>query len=263
MRKNPSRRSNLAAWLVFSSLALILTACFQAAGDSIEPSPVNLTSIAPLQETPFVTPLSTGGFVLPTDDPNSFLTPTPLADTAEPPTAVAPTSEAATAQPALPTIPPTIANTEVNPVLLATPTALPTEGPCIHTVQPGEWFYSIARKYNLNPAELVAANPRQNPDSLQPGDVLNIPKCNQPSPVPTSDIPPTATPPNLVPVPAGATNPPTPIELSGRTYSVAEGDTLGAIARKFGTTVQALKDANGLTNDFLRVGEILKIPKGE
>jgi LysM repeat protein len=276
MSNFPLRRSNYAAWFIFIIIGLTLTGCFQSANEAISPTSVNLTSIAPLQQTsePFVTPISTGGFVFPTDDPNSFLTSTPTTDVGVPvvpptntPDSFAPTQE----PPTLPTQEPPTAPTQepptaqpVNPVLLATPTALPSEGPCVHTVQPGEWIYSIARKYNIPPDQLLAANPRlaANPDSLQPGDVLNIPNCNQTPgapPAPVSNGPTiTPTPPSLI---QSTTNGPTPVELSGREYTVVEGDTLGSIARKFGTTVQALKDANGMgTNDFIRVGQVLKIP---
>ena len=53
-------------------------------------------------------------------------------------------------------------------------------GVCSYTVQPGDWFYSIARKYKITPAALIDANPRSNPNYLQPGDVLNIPNCTAP-----------------------------------------------------------------------------------
>ncbi len=47
---------------------------------------------------------------------------------------------------------------------------------------------------------------------------------------------------------------------SGRTHSIKSGDTLGGIARKYGTTVSKLKAANGLKSDLIRAGKTLKIP---
>ena len=45
------------------------------------------------------------------------------------------------------------------------------------------------------------------------------------------------------------------------TYTVAAGDTLFAIAERFGTTVEALVAANVLTDpDTLDIGQVLKIP---
>lgn len=43
-------------------------------------------------------------------------------------------------------------------------------------------------------------------------------------------------------------------------YRVRRGDTLGHIARRYGTTVRAIQRANGMRNSFLRVGRTLQIP---
>lgn len=48
----------------------------------------------------------------------------------------------------------------------------------------------------------------------------------------------------------------------GATYKVASGDSLISIARKHGTTVDALRAANGLTSNAVRAGQDLKIPSG-
>lgn len=45
-----------------------------------------------------------------------------------------------------------------------------------------------------------------------------------------------------------------------RTYKVKLGDNLTKIARKYHTTVAKIKKANGLRSDFIREGQILKIP---
>lgn len=45
------------------------------------------------------------------------------------------------------------------------------------------------------------------------------------------------------------------------TYTVKKGDTLGHIARRNGTTVKAIKSANGLKSDLIRIGQKLKIPR--
>lgn len=44
-------------------------------------------------------------------------------------------------------------------------------------------------------------------------------------------------------------------------YAVKKGDTLGAIARRNGTTVGALKAANGIRGDIIQVNQKLKVPK--
>ena len=46
-----------------------------------------------------------------------------------------------------------------------------------------------------------------------------------------------------------------------RTYKVQPGDTLSAIAARFGTTVKELAALNGITNpSLIRVGQVLKLP---
>ena len=43
-------------------------------------------------------------------------------------------------------------------------------------------------------------------------------------------------------------------------YTLQPGDTLWLLSRKYGTTVDAIKQLNGLTGDMLYVGQVLKIP---
>lgn len=43
-------------------------------------------------------------------------------------------------------------------------------------------------------------------------------------------------------------------------YTVRAGDTLWLLANRFGTTVDAIMRLNGLTNDNLRIGQVLRIP---
>ena len=53
-----------------------------------------------------------------------------------------------------------------------------------------------------------------------------------------------------------------PAGSSGRTHTVASGDTLGGIAKRYGVTVAALVSANGFANDRvkLRLGQKLTVP---
>jgi membrane-bound lytic murein transglycosylase D len=45
-------------------------------------------------------------------------------------------------------------------------------------------------------------------------------------------------------------------------YRVERGDTLGALARRFGTSIAALERANGLRSSRIRVGQVLEMPNG-
>ncbi|HEX2020566.1 MAG TPA: peptidoglycan DD-metalloendopeptidase family protein [Aurantimonas sp.] len=49
-------------------------------------------------------------------------------------------------------------------------------------------------------------------------------------------------------------------QAAGGSVTVNSGDTLAAIARRTGTSVAALKQANGLTGDSIRIGQSLTVP---
>lgn len=46
-------------------------------------------------------------------------------------------------------------------------------------------------------------------------------------------------------------------------YTIATGDTLGKLAKKYGTTVDLIKKSNGLSGDVIRVGDRLRIYQGK
>jgi peptidoglycan endopeptidase LytE len=50
---------------------------------------------------------------------------------------------------------------------------------------------------------------------------------------------------------------------SATIYVVKSGDTLTSIARRFSTTIRAVKSANGLSTERLTVGTQLKIPNSK
>jgi len=53
------------------------------------------------------------------------------------------------------------------------------------------------------------------------------------------------------------------LQNEGNTYVVKSGDTLWTIAKNNGLTVNELKELNGLTNNSLSIGQILKLTSGE
>jgi hypothetical protein len=95
-----------------------------------------------------------------------------------------------------------------------------------------------------------------------------------PPPAPSPMLPSVASPsaavtpaPSEVPQPSpvapspAAVQSPSATPISGRTYTVRRGDTLVAIAARFGTTTQVLVQLNGITNPgLIRVGQVLQLP---
>ena len=52
-----------------------------------------------------------------------------------------------------------------------------------------------------------------------------------------------------------------PVPSGVKTYTVKAGDTLGAIAARFGTTATELAKLNGITDPgYIRVGQVLRLP---
>jgi hypothetical protein len=97
---------------------------------------------------------------------------------------------------------------------------------------------------------------------LGPSDASPTPRSSasggpSPSSEPSASVEPSVSA-SLAPTPAPEPTPtpaPTPV-----TYIVQSGDTLNAIAARFGTTAQAIMDANGLTSEIIQVGQVLIIP---
>lgn len=91
-----------------------------------------------------------------------------------------------------------------------------------------------------------------------------------PSASPSASLAPGSSAPSVAPPSAAPTARPTPrpkptsaptTKPRPRTYRVQRGDTLGAIAARFGTTVKKLAALNNITNpSLIRVGQVLKLP---
>lgn len=94
-------------------------------------------------------------------------------------------------------------------------------------------MWKIANQFGVTPESIRVANNLKS-DVLQIGQVLVIPNRIDDNNT----------------VPGENTN----------TYTVQNGDSLWKIASRFGTTINALKSANNLTNDNLRIGQVLIIP---
>ena len=62
------------------------------------------------------------------------------------------------------------------------------------------------------------------------------------------------------PAPPKPTPPPTPQKKQARYHTIAKGDTLWDISRRYKVTISAVKSANGLTSDLIRPGQTLRIP---
>jgi len=121
----------------------------------------------------------------------------------------------------------------------------------VHVVQPGEWIYSIARRYNVSPQAILDANALQDPNLLYAGQQLIIPCAGgQPAVGP------------IVPVQQAAQREVVVCEGSPR-HRVARGETLYGISRRYGVPVDDIVAANRLVSpSLIYEGQELIIPCG-
>ncbi|MEW6192440.1 MAG: LysM peptidoglycan-binding domain-containing protein [Bacillota bacterium] len=132
-----------------------------------------------------------------------------------------------------------------------------------YQVQAADTLWLLARRYNTSIENLMEANSLFS-DSLRVGQLLQVPgqavppPQTQPPPDPVSTLPP---PPAEGLTAEQAAQPVNPEELP--VYRVQPGDTLGGIAFKLGTTIQALRETNRLKSDILMPGQPLYVPPGK
>ncbi|MCX4378388.1 MAG: LysM peptidoglycan-binding domain-containing protein [Lachnospiraceae bacterium] len=96
-----------------------------------------------------------------------------------------------------------------------------------YTVQAGDSLWLIAQRYNTTVNAIKNLNGLTS-NLINIGQVLKIPVSQSNSPI---------------------------------EYTVRAGDSLWLIAQRYNTTVNAIKNLNGLTSDFINIGQVLKIPR--
>lgn len=115
-----------------------------------------------------------------------------------------------------------------------------------HKVRRGESLGLIARRYGSSVKSIMRANGLRSAHRIRVGQVLKVPSSR--SGGGKSSV-------------YASSNVSAPPAASG--YRVRKGDTLGAIARKHGTSVSALMRANKLSDARkLKIGQYLSIPGG-
>jgi LysM repeat protein len=146
--------------------------------------------------------------------------------------------------------PPVVSAPPTNPApaVTAPPPTSPAPGtgtPSEYVVAKGDSFYTLGKKFGVSIKDLKAANPGVVPTKLKVGQKLQIPSGglagNGGSVV---GAPGTA--------PSG--------EVSETIYVVKSRDTLTKIAHDHGVSLKALRAANDLKTDSIKVGQKLKLP---
>jgi len=117
-----------------------------------------------------------------------------------------------------------------------------------YKVANGDSLWGIAQRFGTSVRSIVEANPGIKANQIRVGQTLRVPR-EEGSPDASGN-------PDSGPE-SRRSSPP-----SGATYTVKAGDSLSGIAARQGVTVAALKRANGLSGDLIRVGQELTIPGG-
>ncbi|MCF0254213.1 MAG: LysM peptidoglycan-binding domain-containing protein [Duodenibacillus sp.] len=111
-----------------------------------------------------------------------------------------------------------------------------------YRVRRGDTLFSIARKHGVTPADIRAAN-RLPSSGISVGQRI------------------------MIPVRGGAASPAAQKASPGAVpavrrirYEVKRGDTIYSISRRYGTSPEAVRSANGLRTSALRTGQVLLVP---
>lgn len=142
------------------------------------------------------------------------------------------------------TLTPTLTPTPLPPTETATP--IPTATPFTYKVASGDSCGLLAARFTTSVNSIILLNNLSADCLLIPGVDLLIPQ-----PTPTATPPPTST-----QGPDEATRQ----ACQTADHTVAENETLSAIASAYGVTMASIKEENGLTSDVVRLGQTLVIP---
>ncbi len=107
-------------------------------------------------------------------------------------------------------------------------------GSFAYTIKSGDTLFQLARRFNTTVEGIMAINPGIDPNNLQIGQVICIPKVTAPLP-------------------------PCP---NGFYYTIKSGDTLYNLSQRFNIPLQEIINANpGIDPNRLQIGQVICIPQ--
>jgi len=116
----------------------------------------------------------------------------------------------------------------------------------VHRVRKGESLSIIARRYGTSVRSIMAMNGLRRSHYVKAGWKLKIPTKGTYTPIEKASLP------------------ISDLREKGdfMEYVVCKGDSLWMIAGRFGTSTKTIQSINQLNNTHLRIGQVLRIPKG-
>ncbi len=122
------------------------------------------------------------------------------------------------------------------PVLVVPPVIAPSASE--YVIAKGDYFEKIAKDHGVTTKAIQDANPGVDSKKLKIGQKIQLPVAGSSVTAPTADT----------------------AATGEQIHKVKSGDTLTTIAKHYGVSVKALRSANNLTTDKIKVGDKLKIP---
>lgn len=142
----------------------------------------------------------------------------------------------------------------------------PSAEAATHVVEDGETLWSISQKYGIRLASLKSKNRIRKDADLRPGMILNLKeprKRGEEIPMHQESIPSTAAPTTTSPPVAELPEEPKEIakpSTSESFHTVQVGDTLFSISKRYGLSIEEIKQLNGIgSQNLIRVGQKLRI----
>ncbi|MCP5154082.1 MAG: LysM peptidoglycan-binding domain-containing protein [Ectothiorhodospiraceae bacterium] len=119
----------------------------------------------------------------------------------------------------------------------------------LHLLAPGETLGGVAERYGVSARAIASANGVDDPRRLRAGETLRIPEAD---PAPAPPVEPTAS----------AAAPVAPVQTGEAVeHTLASGETLLAVSRRYGVPARAIMAANGIDDPHrLRAGRVLRVP---
>ncbi len=135
-----------------------------------------------------------------------------------------------------------------------------------YVVKKGDTLWAIGRNFGVSVSAIVDRNDIQNPAMIREGRELIIPAGNKPleASAPETESSNFAAEGSPVALPVGSSA--VPVAMDGETvlHTVAAGDTIWVLARKYSTTSDKIMAANNISDATkLQIGQELRIPTAE
>lgn len=167
----------------------------------------------------------------------------------------APTPDVSNLTPAAPGMVAPITSTTpmVDPLAAAPiPAPAPVVAPRTYSVKKGDSLWKIAKSEGVDMMELAQINNLTKTSILKIGQQLQLPSATTAEPVSIATG-------SMAPM-VGSAPITGDVAASADLYVVKSGDSLWKIARNNGTSVKAIKEANQLSSDNLKIGQKLRLP---